>query len=89
MKSINWKGVLAMDQTINSIIALILLAYPVLTIPALIKSKHETGHYFSESRFFIPKRVGYGVGINMHNGFGFFLLLGIGLLWLVLGLWLK
>lgn len=76
-----------MDQTLNIMISLILLAYPVFSIPSIIKSKQENGTYFSESRFLIPKRAGYGIGINMHNSFGFFTLLFIGLLFLFLGLW--
>ena len=76
-----------MDQKLNLIIALILLAYPILSIPSIVKSKREKGKYFMESRYFIPKRVGYGIGINMHNVFGFFTLLGIGLLFLFLSFW--
>ncbi|OJG67310.1 hypothetical protein RV09_GL002876 [Enterococcus moraviensis] len=77
-----------MDRTLNSMISLILLAYPILSIPSIIKSKKENGYYFSESRFFIPKRVGYGIGINMRNKYGFFTLVVIGLLFLFLGIWL-
>lgn len=76
-----------MDQKLNILVSLILLAYPVCSIPSMFKSKQENGHYFAESRFFIPKRVGYGIGINMHNIWGFFTLLGIGMLFLFLGLY--
>ncbi|MGX7264306.1 hypothetical protein [Enterococcus crotali] len=76
-----------MDQTLNIMISLILLVYPIFSIPSIVRSKQESGKYFSESRFFIPKRVGYGIGINMHNSFGFFTLLAIGFLFLFLGLW--
>ncbi|MGX7244406.1 hypothetical protein ACWOC1_06105 [Enterococcus quebecensis] len=73
-----------MDQKLNFIASLILLAYPVLSIPSLFKSKQEKGKYFAESHFFIPKRIGYGIGINMHNIYGFFIFLSIGLLLLFL-----
>lgn len=76
-----------MDQTLNILISLILLAYPIFSIPSILRSKQENGKYFPESRFFISKRVGYGIGINMHNSFGFFTLLFIGFLFLFLGLW--
>lgn len=77
-----------LDQTLNSMIALILLAYPILSIPSLLKSKREHGKYFSESRYFIPKRIGYGIGINMHNIWGFFTVVAIGLFFLFLGFWM-
>lgn len=75
-----------MDRTVNIMVSLILLAYPVLSIPSILKAKREKGNYFSESRMFIPKRVGYGIGLNMHNCFGFFTLFFIGLLFLILGI---
>jgi len=81
--------VVLLDQTLNSFVALILLAYPILSIPSIIKSKRENGKYFSESHYFIPKRVGYGIGINMHNIFGFFTLLTLGGLFLFLSFWVQ
>lgn len=78
------KGMIFMDPLLNSLIAVILLAYPILSIPSIVKSKRDKGNFFSDSRFFIPKRVGYGIGINMHNIYGFFTLLFIGVLFLAL-----
>lgn len=68
--------------TLNLFVAFILLAYPILSLPSLIKSKKNTGKYFSSSRFFVSKQKGNGNSFNMHNpiSFTFVLVLGIVLL---------
>lgn len=70
------------------LISLVLLAYPILSIPSIMRSKQKNGKYFPESRFFMSKRIGYGIGINMHNRFGFFTLLAIGGVFIFFALWL-
>lgn len=49
-----------LDQTLNIMISLILLAYPIFSIPSIVRSKQESGKYFSESRFFYPKACWVG-----------------------------
>lgn len=61
------------------VVALILLAYPVFSIPKLIHSKKDTGRFFSSSKTFIPKYQGNGNNFNMRNGISFIIILLVGL----------
>ena len=68
---------------LNLFVAFVLLAYPLFSLPILIKSKKVTGKYFSDSRLFVSKQEGNGTNFNMHNPISFFLLLIVGLALLV------
>ncbi|OJG96717.1 hypothetical protein RV18_GL001923 [Enterococcus termitis] len=52
-------------------------------MPSFIKSKQETGKYFSDSRVFVSKAQGNGNIFNRHHPVGFFFILLIGLVLLV------
>ncbi|WP_461743300.1 hypothetical protein [Enterococcus sp. LJL99] len=68
---INWIGIF---------FSILFLAYPLCSLPSIVKSKQEKGVFFSDPRFFISKAEGNGMGINTKNRFGFFVLLLIGLI---------
>ena len=56
----------------------IFLAYPLCTLPTLIRSKQNRDVFFSNLPFVISKTVGNGMGINTKTFYGFFVLLIIG-----------
>ncbi|MCA5011816.1 MULTISPECIES: hypothetical protein [unclassified Enterococcus] len=73
-----------MKNNITFLVSLILLAYPVLTLPSIIASKRSMGKFFTDQRLFISKSEGYGSSINRKNLISFFSLLLAGLLFLFL-----
>ena len=57
---------------IELILGILLLVWPLVKIPNLLKNKREYGVFFtSDKRVFIPKYVNFGNGLNTNNKFGF------------------
>lgn len=75
-----------MNISLNLFLAFLLLAYPTFALPSIFRSKKEKGKYFSDPRLIISKYQGNGNSLNMHNIFGFFLTLILGLTFLVTSL---
>lgn len=57
---------------IELLLGILLLVWPLVKIPYLLKNKRECGVFFtSDKRVFVPKYANFGNGLNTNNKFGF------------------
>ncbi|MEO1769517.1 hypothetical protein [Candidatus Enterococcus ferrettii] len=70
-----------------SIFGLLLLLYPLASVPTLYQNKRQTGFFFSsDPRFFVIKDMHFGNGLNMKNKYAFAVNLLLAGLLIVLGM---
>lgn len=69
------------------IAGIVILAWPLGTIPALRRNKEQTGAYFSKDpRIFVAKSANMGNNLNMQNKYAFWSEVIIGLILLGYGI---
>ncbi|BCA84545.1 hypothetical protein EsVE80_00680 [Enterococcus saigonensis] len=69
-------------------LGILILLYPLFSIPTLLKRKEKTGHFFApDTRILVAKRENMGNNLNMQNKYAFFIDFIVGLSLVCYGLY--
>lgn len=71
------------------ILGIILLFFPIMNVPSMIKNKKKNNRYFSDDpRILVSKNSNMGNNLNMQNKYTFFFSILLSLVLIILGMYL-